>query len=374
MTFLGLIVFLDPPKIGVVKALADLRSLGITPKVVTGDNTQVATSIARKVLGYEPKVLTGPELHLLSDEALGVRAPAIDVFAEIEPSQKERIILALRKSGNTVGFLGDGINDASALHAADVGISVNTAVDVAKEAATIVLLEKDLSVLAAGVREGRKTFANTLKYIYMTTSANFGNMFSMAGAALFLPFLPLLPKQILLNNFLTDFPAMAISTDSVDPELVQQPRRWDIRLIRNFMIVFGIVSSVFDFLTFAVLVFVLKATEEVFRTGWFVESVMTEVLIILVMRTWNPFYKSLPSRPLLLAMCLVLVVTLALPYSPLSGILGLTPIPISSLALLGLITALYIGVSEFTKKLFYVRAFGKELIPAKPGLYATART
>jgi Mg2+-importing ATPase len=196
----------------------------------------------------------------------------------------------------------------------------------------------------------------------------------MAGAALFLPFLPLLPKQILLNNFLTDFPAMAISTDSVDLELVQQPRHWDIRLIRNFMIVFGIVSSVFDFLTFAVLVFVLKATEAVFRTGWFVESVMTEVLIILVMRTWNPFYKSLPSRPLLLAMCLVLVVTLALPYSPLSGILGLTPIPISSLALLGLITALYIGVSEFTKKLFYERAFGNELIPAKPGLYATART
>ena len=187
MTFLALIVFFDPPKTGVVEALADLRSLGITTKVITGDNTQVATSVARNVLGYEPNVLTGPELHLLSDEALRSRAPTIDVFAEIEPGQKERLILALRKSGNTVGFLGDGINDASALHAADVGISVNTAVDVAKEAATIVLLEKDLSVLAAGVREGRKTFANTLKYIYMTTSANFGNMFSMAGAALFLP-------------------------------------------------------------------------------------------------------------------------------------------------------------------------------------------
>lgn len=373
MTFLGLIVFFDPPKTGVVKALADLRSLGITPKVITGDNTQVATSVTRKVLGYEPNVLTGREVHLLSDEALRSRAPTIDVFAEIEPSQKERLILALRKSRNTVGFLGDGINDASAIHAADVGISVNTAVDVAKEAATIVLLEKDLSVLAAGVREGRKTFANTLKYICMTTSANFGNMFSMAGVALFLPFLPLLPKQILLNNFLTDFPAMAISTDRVDRELVQQPRRWDIRLIRNFMIVFGIVSSVFDFLTFAVLVFVLKANEEAFRTGWFVESVMTEVLIILVMRTWNPIYKSMPSRPLLLAMSLVLVVTLALPYSPLNGLLGLTPIPLSSLALLGLITALYVGVSEFMKKLFYVRAFGKELIP-KPGLYATART
>ena len=361
MTFLGLLVFFDPPKAGVIEALVDLRRLGITLKVITGDNIHVATSVTRNVLGYEPKVLTGPEIHLLSDDALRSRAPAIDVFAEIEPNQKERIILALKKGGNTVGFLGDGINDASALHSADVGISVNSAVDVAKEAATIVLLEKDLSVLAAGVREGRKTFANTLKYIYMTTSANFGNMFSMAGAALFLPFLPLLPKQILLNNFLTDFPAMAISTDSVDQELVERPRPWDIRFIRNFMIVFGVVSSLFDFLTFAVLVFILRATPEEFRTGWFVESVMTEVLIILVMRTWLPFYKSLPSQPLLIAMILVLVVTLALPYSPLSGILGLTSLPAPSLVLLGLITLAYVGVSEVTKKFFHTRAFGPEI-------------
>jgi Mg2+-importing ATPase len=312
------------------------------------------------VLGYAPNVLTGREVHLLSDEALRSRAPTIDVFAEIEPSQKERIIVTLKKSGNTVGFLGDGINDASALHSADVGISVNSAVDVAKEAATVVLLEKDLSVLAAGVREGRKTFANTLKYIYMTTSANFGNMFSMAGAALFLPFLPLLPKQILLNNFLTDFPAMAISTDSVDPEVLERPHPWNIRFIRNFMIVFGVVSSIFDFLTFAALVFILRATPEEFRTGWFVESVMTEVLIIIVMRTWKPCYRSLPSRSLLAAMILVLLVTLALPYSPLKGVLGFTPLPISSLMLLGLITVLYAGVSEITKKLFHARAFGKE--------------
>jgi Mg2+-importing ATPase len=322
------------------------------------------------VLGYEPKVLSGREVHLLSDDAMRSRAPVIDVFAEIEPSQKERIILALRKSGNTVGFLGDGINDASALHTADVGISVNSAVDVAKEAATIVLLEKDLGVLSAGVREGRKTFANTLKYIYMTTSANFGNMFSMAGAALFLPFLPLLPKQILLNNLLTDFPAMAISTDSVDPELVEKPRPWDITFIRNFMIVFGVVSSIFDFLTFAALVFILRATPEEFRTGWFVESVMTEVLIIIVMRTWKPFYKSMPSRPLLVAMILVLLVTLALPYSPLKGILGLTPLPASSLMLLGLITVLYAGASELTKKFFHARAFGKETTVVRASLYS----
>jgi Mg2+-importing ATPase len=357
MTFLGLLVFFDPPKAGVIEALDDLRKLGITLKLITGDNVHIATSVTRNVLGYEPRVLTGSEVHSMTDDALRSRANLIDVFAEIEPSQKERIILALRKSGNTVGFLGDGINDASALHAADVGVSVNSAVDVAKEAATIVLLEKDLGVLAAGVREGRKTFANTLKYIYMTTSANFGNMFSMAGAALFLPFLPLLPKQILLNNFLTDFPAMAIATDSVDPELVERPRRWNIAFIRNFMIVFGIVSSIFDFLTFGALVFILKATPEVFRTGWFVESVMTEVLIILVMRTWRPFYTSMPSRPLLVAMIVVLLVTLALPYSPLSGLLGLTPLPLSSLLLLGFITVLYAGASELTKKFFHARAF-----------------
>lgn len=349
LTFLALLAFYDPPKVGVVDALNDLRKLGITLKVITGDNRHVATSVTRSVLGYEPKVLSGKQLSQLSNDALRSRANSIDVFAEIEPSQKERIILALKRAGNTVGFLGDGINDASALHSADVGISVNSAVDVAKEAAALVLLEKDLGVLASGVREGRKTFANTLKYIYMTTSANFGNMFSMAGAALFLPFLPLLPKQILLNNFLTDFPALAISTDAVDPELIEKPRPWDIRFIRNFMLVFGLVSSFFDFLTFGVLVFVLKATPEQFRTGWFVESVMTEILIILVMRTWKPFYRSTASRPLLLAMILVVLITLALPYSPLKGILGLTPLPLTTLLLLGGITVAYTVVSELTK-------------------------
>lgn len=204
----------------------------------------------------------------------------------------------------------------------------------------------------------------------MATSANFGNMFSMAGAALFLPFLPLLPKQILLNNFLTDFPAMAISTDSVDPELVEKPRPWDIKFIRNFMIVFGVVSSVFDFLTFAALVFILKATPEQFRTGWFVESVMTEVLIIIVMRTWKPFYKSAPSRPLLIAMVLVLFITLALPYSPLKGILGFTPLPFSSLMLLGLITAIYAAASELTKRYFFVRVFGQETKALRAALFA----
>ena len=352
MTFLALLVFFDPPKAGVIDVIKDLKQLGITVKVITGDNTPVAGRLARRVLGYDPRILTGKELHSMGNDALRALANTIDVFAEIEPSQKERIIMALRKLGNTVGFLGDGINDAPALHASDVGISVNSAVDVAKEAAAVVLLEKDLGVLCAGVREGRRTFANTLKYIYMTTSANFGNMFSMAGAALFLPFLPLLPKQILLNNFLTDFPAMAIATDSVDSDQLEKPQAWDIKFIRNFMIVFGIVSSLFDFLTFGALVFVLKAGPEEFRTGWFVESVMTEILIIAVLRTWKPFYKSRLSRPLLISMIIVLVGTLALPYSPLSELLGFRPLTASSIILLGVITLLYVAASEIAKRIF----------------------
>ena len=373
MTFIALLVFHDPPKAGVVETLHDLGQLGISLKVITGDNIHVATSVTREVLGYEPRVLTGKELKLLSNEALRSRAQRTDVFAEIEPSQKERIILALKQAGNAVGFLGDGINDAPALHAADVGISVNSAVDVAKEAASLVLLEKDLAVLTDGVREGRRTFANTLKYIYMTTSANFGNMFSMAGAALFLPFLPLLPKQILLNNFLTDFPAMAISTDAVDVELVEKPKPWDIRFIRNFMILFGVISSIFDFLTFGVLLFVFKASPEEFRTGWFVESVMTEVLIIIVMRTWKPFYKSSPSRPLLLAMLLVLLFTLALPYSPLKELLGFTPLPLSWLLILGLVTLLYATVSELAKKVFHNMLFSQKKVVREKTLLSASQ-
>lgn len=359
MTFLALLVFSDPCKEGVVEAVDELRKLGIKLKVISGDSAHVAASVSRTVLGYEPEVLTGSDLEQMNTEALRRRVNTTDVFAEIEPRQKERLILALKKSGNTVGYLGDGINDALALHSADVGISVNSAVDVAKEAAAVVLLEKDLSVLASGVREGRKTFANTLKYIYMTMSANFGNMFSMAGAALFLPFLPLLPKQILLNNFLTDFPAMAISTDDVDAELIQKPRNWDVRFIRDFMITFGIISSLFDFLTFAVLLYLMRATTEEFRTGWFVESVMTEILIIVVMRTWKPFYKSLPGRTLSIAMLVVVIITLALPYSPLSGPLGLVPLKPSWLLILGLVTVAYAAATDLPKRFFYRRVFAK---------------
>ena len=355
MVFLGLLIFVDPPKAGIVQTISGLKALGIALKIVTGDNRLVAATVGRQVGLDDSRVLTGSELRHLSDEALRGRVNDVDVFAEVEPSQKERIIRALKKSGNVVGYLGDGINDAPALHSADVGISVNSAVDVAKAAAAIVLLEKDLGVLTDGVHEGRMTFANTLKYIFMTTSANFGNMFSMAAAALFLPFLPLLPKQILLNNFLTDFPAMAIATDAVDAEMVEKPRRWDMNLIRNFMVTFGLISSAFDFLTFGALLFILKAAPEQFRTGWFLESVITELLIVPVIRTQRGLFKSKPGRALSIATLAVFAVTLVLPYTPLRGPLGFTPLPLSFVILLVAITGAYLVVSEVTKRYFYRR-------------------
>jgi Mg2+-importing ATPase len=275
------------------------------------------------------------------------------VFAEVEPNQKERIILALKKAGHVVGYGGDGINDASALHAADVGVSVESAVDVAKEAADIVLLEKDLGILVEGVQEGRRTFANTLKYVFMATSANFGNMFSMAGASLFLSFLPLLPKQILLTNLLTDIPEMTIAGDRVDEELIDRPRRWNISFIRKFMLTFGLVSSIFDYLTFAVLLFIFQAGVEEFRTGWFVESVISASIIVLVVRTRRPFIQSRPSRGLLVATLAVVGLTLLLPYTMLSGPLGFVPLPPLFLAALLCIVVGYVVAAEVAKKVFY---------------------
>ena len=258
MTFLGFIVFFDPIKIDVIESITKLRNLGISVKIISGDNKYVVANLAKQIGMFNSKVLVGHEIHKISFDALVNRVNEIDIFAEIEPNQKEQIILALRISEkNVVGYLGDGINDATAIHAADVGISVNSAPNVTKEASDFVLLEKDLTVLAKGVVEGRRTFANTLKYVFMATSANFGNMFSMAGASIFLPFLPLLPKQILLMNLLTDLPEMTISTDNVDPETIAKPRRWDIKFIRKFMIVFGLLSTLFDLITFGILLYFL---------------------------------------------------------------------------------------------------------------------
>ncbi len=355
MTFLGLLVLDDPLRAGIAGTLQSLLDLGVSTKLITGDNHLVAAHVARQAGLSETQILTGADLRIMSDEALLRRAEEVGIFAEVEPNQKERIILALKRAGHVVGYMGDGINDASALHAADVGISVAEAVDVAKEAADFVLLEKDLRVLERGVREGRATFANTMKYIFMATSANFGNMFSMAGASLFLPFLPLLPKQVLLMNLLTDMPEMTIATDLVDPEMVEQPRRWDIGFIRRFMIVFGVVSSVFDFLTFGVLLLVLRATEAELRTGWFVESVVSSALIVLVIRTRRTFFQSRPSQSLSIATLLVVGLTLLLPYSPLARLLGFVPLPPVFLVALGPILLLYVVAAEAAKTVFYRR-------------------
>lgn len=353
LTFLGFLVFFDPPKPGIAETLHELQQLGISLKIITGDNRAVASAISRQVGIAEPHLLTGPELHQISDAALRKRVSEIEMFAEVEPNQKERIILALQKSGNVVGYLGDGINDASALHAADVGISVASAVDVAKEAAQIVLLKQDLGVLVQEVREGRITFVNTLKYVFISSSANFGNMFSMAGVSLFLPVLPLLPKQILLTNVVTDIPQMTIASDGVDRDLLERLRRWNMAFIRSFMLTFGLVSSLFDYLTFGVLLFLLHANVAEFRTGWFVESVISASLIVLVVRTHKPFFRSRPSNYLLLATLMVVGVTLLLPYLPVSGLLGFSPLPFVFLVLLAGIIVLYVLTAEVAKKLFY---------------------
>jgi len=335
--------------------LQNLQTLGVSLKIITGDNRFVATSLSIQVGLPGLRVLTGPELHEMSDEALLKQVNDTDVFAEVDPNHKERIILAFKKTGHVVGFIGDGINDASALHAADVGISVNTAVDVAKEAADIVLLEKDLGVLVQGVQDGRKTFANTLKYVFMAVSANFGNMFSMAGASLFLSFLPLLPTQVLLTNLMTDFPEMTIPTDSVDSDMVQKPRRWNVKFIRDFMIYFGLLSSVFDYMTFGVLLFILQATPVQFRTGWFIESVASAALIVLVIRTRQPFFKSKPSKYLMFTTFSIVIASVLLPFTTLGTLFGFVPVSLTFLLFTAIIVGLYVLSAELTKQLFYKR-------------------
>ena len=355
MVFAGLLLFFDPPKPDAAQAIAALANLGVQLKIITGDNRRVAHHFAEKVGINTNTILTGAELNVMSDEALWHHVEQTTLFSEVDPNQKERIIRALQKRGHVVGYMGDGINDAPALHDADVSISVQGAVDVAREAADFVLLQQDLDVLRRGIQEGRVTFANSLKYIFITTSANFGNMLSMAGASLFLPFLPLLAKQILLNNFLSDFPALAIATDNVDPEWINTPHRWNITFIRNFMIVFGLVSSVFDFATFGTLLFILNATPEIFRTGWFIESLLTELLVALIVRTRRPFFASRPGRWLLRSTILIIGVTLALPYLPFAPLLGFVPLPLPAMALILTITLLYVVATELAKKFFYAR-------------------
>lgn len=353
MTFLGFLVFADPPKADAKETLQRLRDLGVALKVITGDNRAVAASISHRVGIESPVILTGSELRTLSDEAVRQRVHDADVFAEVEPNQKEKIILALKQSGDVVGYLGDGINDASALHAADVGISVASAVDVAREAAQVVLLKPDLGVLVQGVREGRRTFANTLKYVFFAIAANFGYMFSLAVASLFLPFEPLLASQILLVNLLADFPAMALATDRVDSEQVRRPRRWDVRFVTRFMLSFGLTSSIFDFLTFAVVYSLYGLNAETFHTAWFVESTLTGLMIMLVIRTQRPFFLSRPGKLLSFACLVIALVTLLLPYSSLAPTLQLVTPPALLLPIIVGITLLYGVGMEFVKRLFY---------------------
>jgi Mg2+-importing ATPase len=358
MIFEGFLLFFDPPKPDAAETLASLRRLGVELKVITGDSHRVALHVARAVDLPVHGVLTGADIDHLHDEALWQRAERTTLFAEVDPNQKERIINALRRTGHVVGYLGDGINDAPSLHAADVGVSVDTAVDVAKETADIVLLEHSLSVLRDGIEEGRRVFANTMKYVYTTSSANFGNMLSMAALSLAVPFLPLLPKQILLNNFLSDLPAMAIAGDRVDREAIRRPRRWQVARIRNFMLGFGLISSAFDALTFGLLLLVLHVAPEEFRTAWFVESLLTELAILLVVRTHRPLLESRPSAGVLWTSVAVAAAAVALPYLPVvARTFDFVPLSPSLMATLLAITLGYVLVNEWAKHRFR-RRFG----------------
>ena len=327
LTLVGFLGFADPPLPDAAAALAALRADGVQVKVITGDGDLVTRHVCRAV-GLDPgKIVTGDELDHMSDAALGPVAEATTIFARVSPAQKNRILLALKHRGRVVGYMGDGINDAPSLHAADVGISVSTAVDVARDAADVILLEPGLGVLHDGIREGRKAFGNVMKYLLMGTISNFGNMFSMAGGSLFLPFLPMLPMQILLNNFMYDAAQLTIPTDHVDPEYLRKPQHWDVRMIRKFMLLVGPISSIFDFLTFYVLLAVFRANEAAFHTGWFIESLATQTLVIFVIRTAGNPLSDRPSAALTATTLGVVAIGIALPFTPLAGHLGFVPLP-----------------------------------------------
>ncbi len=365
LSLLGFLVFLDPPKPDAAEALQRLAGLGITVKIVTGDNPAVAAKVCDELGLAGDAVLTGNDLDAISDDDLPRAVDATTVFARVSPEHKARIVRARRSDGSGVAFLGDGVNDALALHGADVGISVDSGTDVAKDAADVILLEKDLGVLADGVTEGRRIFANTIKYVLMGTSSNFGNMFSAAGASLFLPFLPMLPSQILLNNLLYDTSQLAIPTDNIDEKQLRRPSHWDIAFIRRFMVVFGPLSSVFDFATFAIMLGVFHAGAVEFRTGWFVESLATQTLIIFAIRTRRvPFFRSHPSLPLTLAALAVVTVGAILPSTRLASVLGFSPLPEAYFATLALMVVAYLVLIEIGKTWFY--RVESERVPQTP--------
>lgn len=374
MVFLGFIAFLDPPKETAREALQLLKNANVELKILTGDNELVTRKVCEH-LGFDIRgVVTGSEIAQMHDDALTRIVEEANVFCRVTPAQKDRIINALKNNGHVVGFLGDGINDAPSLRAADVGISVENAVDVAKESADIILLQNDLTVLHDGVLEGRKTFGNTMKYVMMGVSSNFGNMFSVAGASLFLPFLPMLPIQILLNNLLYDFSQSTIPTDEVDQEYIEKPKRWDIHFIRRFMVFLGPVSSLFDFLTFFTMLFIFNASEPLFQTAWFIESLSSQTLVIFVIRTKkSPFWKSKPSRPLFLSSIAIITFALILPYTPLGMVFQFVKPPATFYIALAAILGTYLALAEIVKSWFYMRygyRLEQTLIPPKKiGIY-----
>jgi Mg2+-importing ATPase len=352
----GFLTFLDPPKPDAAEAIAHLHELHVEVKVITGDNDRVAAKVCTDLGLAVRGVLTGTQLDALDDTALAAALPDTTVFARVTPEQKSRVINAQRALGATVGFMGDGVNDAVALHDADVGISVDSATDVAKDAADIVLLDKDLDILAGGIGEGRRIFANTIKYVLMGTSSNFGNMFSAGAGSLFLSFLPMLPTQILLNNLLYDASEMTIPTDNVDEEQLRRPAHWDMHMIQRFMLFFGPISSVFDFATFAILLVGFDASATLFRSGWFVESLATQSLAIFAIRTRRvPFFRSRPSMPLLASTLAVVAIGFALPFTPLAHTLGFTRLPLSLVGVILAIIPTYLLVLELGKHVFYGR-------------------
>jgi Mg2+-importing ATPase len=353
LTLAGFTAFLDPPKLSAGPALAELQQLGVHIKVITGDSPLVTQHVCQQ-LGLEVKgILLGKEISELDDLALQRRVEHINLFCRANPSQKQRIIMALKANGHVVGYMGDGINDAPSLHSADVGLSVDTAVDVAKSAADIILLEQDLNVIHAGVLEGRRTFGNIMKYIMMGTSSNFGNMFSMAGASLFLPFLPMLPTQILLNNVLYDISEIPIPLDEVDADETLKPRTLDLAFIRSFMLIIGPISSLFDFLTFYVLLEILNADEKLFQTGWFVESLCTQVLVIFIIRTRKNPFLSKPHPLLSMTSLGIVLIAVGLPMTALGNFFGFVALPASFYGMLLALIFIYLFFVEVAKQLFY---------------------
>lgn len=355
LIFLGTLSFFDPPKEGMAATIADLEALGIKIKILTGDNELISKKVCEDVGIPVERVILGSELEQMTNDALARAVDEVALFARLTPAQKDRVVHLLKRKGHVVGYIGDGINDAPSLLAADVGISVNNAVDVAKAAAGIIMLERSLDALKDGVVEGRKTFANTMKYIMMGASSNFGNMFSMSFASVMVPFLPMLPVQILLNNLLYDSSQVTIPTDNVDQESVMKPKKWDIAFIRRFMLVFGPVSSLFDVLTFAVLFYFFRADEATFQTGWFIESLATQVLVVYIIRSRHSLLTSRPGKWLVLTTVICVIAGVAIPYSPLSEFFGFTPLPMVYLVAIGSLVISYLLLVELVKRWFWRR-------------------